>query len=266
MARIVLEATGKYHRQAHRNLHAAGFAVAVLNPLRGRLFAQASGALAKTDRIDARLLAVAAESLAPAARPPAPEVREALQELIHARSAGVAEATALANRRRASQTAYLRTEFDRRIKSLASHIARLEAEIQRRIEADPGLQRRYAILSSIPSIGKVAAWALLVDLAELGSCSAKAAALLAGLAPIANDSGQQRGERHIRGGRANVRAALYMAAVTAIRVNPDAAAFYNRLRAAGKAAKVALTAVMRKLVVLANTLITEDRLWEPLRP
>ena len=263
VVRIVMEATGKYHRQAFRTLSAAGFAVCVINPLRARLFAEARGTLAKTDAIDARILAILGESLMPEARAPAPESLEALQELVHARAAATAEATALINRSKASATAFLKAELRRRIRALEGHIARLEAEIARHIAADPLLARRYAILQSIPGIGKVAASTLIVDLAEIGHASRRAVALLAGLAPIACDSGDTSGQRHIKGGRAIVRQALYMAAVAAARCNPDLAAFYNRLRAAGKKAKVALTAVMRKLLTLANTLIKEDRLWLP---
>jgi len=263
---IVMEATGKYHRQAHRSLHAAGFAVAVMNPLRARLFAEATGALAKTDRLDAHLLAILAESMAPQATPPAPEYLEELQELVRARQAATAEATALANRRQASQTAFLRAELKRRINSLKTHIARLETEIKRRIASDPALMRRCAILLSIPGVGPVTAATLGVAMAELGALTGKAAALLAGLAPIACDSGERNGGRRIRGGRAHVRTALYMAAVSAARCNPDLAAFHKRLRAAGKKPKLALTAVMRKLVVLANTLVKEDRFWQPSPP
>lgn len=263
---VVMEATGKYHRQAHRTLHAAGLPVAIVNPLRSRLFAEAVGALAKTDAVDARLLAILGESLAPAAQPPAPEHLEALGELLSARQAATAEASALANRLGASTTAFLKAELKRRLASLKGHIARLDAEIARRIASDAMLARRHAIVSSVPGIGPVAAATLIVALSELGMCSNKAAALLAGLAPIAADSGERTGERHIRGGRAQVRSALYMAALAASRFNPDLTAFYRRLRAAGKKPKVALTAVMRKLAVLANTLIREDRLWQPKPP
>ena len=266
VALVVMEATAKYHRYAHRVLDAAGLPVAVVNPLRARLFAEAIGALAKTDLIDARLLAVLGESLSPAARPPAPIGLEELRELVAARQAAVAEISALANRLGETTTAFLKREMKRRMSSLEGHIGRLDAEIERRIEAEPGLARRYAILTSIPGIGRIAATALIVGLAELGACSGKAAALLTGLAPLASDSGDSKNDRHIRGGRAAVRTALSMAALTAARCNPDLAAFYKRLRAVGKKAKVALTAVMRKLVVLANTLIAQDRMWLPQPP
>ena len=263
---VVLEATGKYHRQAHRTLHAAGFPVAVVNPLRSRLFAEAIGQLAKTDAIDARMLAIFGEGLAPAAQTPTPASLEALQELVRARSAATEARTALKNRRHASQQRFLKAELKRMIDNAERHIARLEAEIAKRIEAEPTLARRYRILTSIPGIGPWAAAALLVDLAELGTCSNKAAAMLAGLAPIACDSGDKAGERHIRGGRKTLRTVLYMAAVAATRVNTDLAAFYKRLITNGKKPKVALTAVMRKLVNLANTLVKEDRNWQPSYP
>lgn len=266
MELIVLEATGKYHRLAHRMLSAAGYAVAVVNPLRSRLFAEAMGMLAKTDRIDARLLALMAERLRPAVSPPSPQGLLALQELVNARSAATAEATALANRLSAATLALLKSELRRRLVSLKTHIGRLEAEIMRYLQADPALCQRYAILISIPGIGPVAAFTMLAGLAELGECSGKQASMLAGLAPIARDSGQRQGPRHIRGGRAQVRLALYMAALAAARYNPDLKTFYTRLRAAGKAAKLALTAVMRKLLVLANTLITQNRNWTPIPP
>jgi len=266
VALITMEATGKYHRQAHKLLHAAGLAVTVVNPLRSHLFAEVIGQLAKTDRVDAKVLAIMGESLEPEATTPASEDLQALQELVHARTAAIADQTALTNQQHASQTPFLGAELGRRLKSLATSIARLEAEIARRIKADPVLKRHHDILVSIPGIGPVAAMALIADLPELGTCSGKSASLLAGLAPLADDSGDRNGERHIKGGRAPVRIGIYFAAIAASRFNPPLAEFYNRLIAAGKKPKVAITAVMRKLVVLANTLIAQDRLWTPINP
>lgn len=266
VALIVMEATAKFHRQAHRTLHAAGLAVAVVNPLRARLFAEAVGQLAKTDRLDARLLALMGQTLEPKAIAPAPEALEALQELARARAAAIADQTALSNQRGASQTAFLKAELGRRLKAIAGHIDRLDAEIKRRLDADPGLKRRFDILLTIPGVGPVAAMALVIGLPELGNCSAKAACLLAGLAPLACDSGDKAGERHIKGGRAFVRTGIYLAALTAARCNPQLREDYKRLRDAGKKAKVAITAIMRKLVVLASVLIKEDRPWKPIQP
>lgn len=270
VALVVMEATGKYHRRARRTLSAAGFAVAVVNPLRARLFAESIGALAKTDAVDAMALAVMGAALAPQGKlrtdPPAPEALEALAELVRARNAATAERTALINRLAASRDAFLRAELRRRIKAADTHVARLAAEIQKRIAADPGLARRFAILVSIPGFGPAVAAELLVDLAELGAISGKAATSLAGLAPWPEDSGDKTGPRHIKGGRAHARRALYWAALSAARCNHDLSAFYKRLTGAGKKTKVALVAVMRKLIVLANTLLKENRLWTPHRP
>lgn len=262
-ARVVMEATGKYHRVAQRTLAQAGLLVAVVNPLRARLFAEAAGMLAKTDRIDARMLAVMGAALDPQARPPVPAELEALQELVRARSAATGDLTRLKNRHAAAQTPFLRAELRRQIDNLKRSIARLSAEIERRIAAEPALDRRHRILMSIPGVGPAVAAVLLADCAELGTLSAKAAALLAGLAPIAHDTGNTSGQRHIKGGRKSVRNALYMAALSAARANPPLKAFYQRLRDNGKKPKLALTAVMRKLVILANTLIKEDRHWHP---
>lgn len=258
---IVMEATAKYHRLTHRSLSQSGLAVAVVNPLRSRLFAEAIGTLAKTDRVDAKMLAILGEALGPQARPPAPEALEALQELVHARNAATTERTALANRLAASQVALLRKELRQRLKSLEGHIERLGAEIAKRIVADPALARRYEILISIPGVGPGVAANLLVDLAELGSLDRHAIACLAGVAPFADDSGETAGQRHIKGGRANPRRALYWAALSAKRHNPELSVFYKRLIENGKKPKIALTAIMRKLVVLANTLLKENRLW-----
>ena len=263
VALVVMEATAKYHRRAQRGLTEAGFAVAVVNPLRARLFAEAIGTLAKTDRVDAKMLALMGAAIGPQARPPAPAQIEALQELVRARSAATRELTALKNRYGATNTRFLKTELRRQIRNFERSVARLSAEIQRRIAADPALARRDLILRSIPGVGRAVAAVLLADFAELGALSIKAAALLAGLAPIACDTGDTSGQRHIKGGRKTVRNALYMAALSAARANPSLKAFYQRLRADGKKPKVALTAVIRKLIILANTLIKEDRQWIP---
>jgi transposase len=266
VTQIVMEATGKYHRAAQRSLHAAGFAVAVVDPLRARLFAKACGYLAKTDRIDARLLALMGEALEPTALAPVSKALLELQELVNARTAATAERTALTNRRAAAQAAFLRAELGRRLIAVKRHLERLDAEIEKRIQAQPELARRYTILMSIPGVGAVTAAVLITNFAELGACSSKQAAMLAGVAPVACESGERVGYRAIKGGRMSVRNALYMAALSAASHNAGLAAFAKRLRQAGKPAKVALVAVMRKLIVLANTLINQNRLWSPIAP
>lgn len=263
---VALEATGKWHRQVHRSLYSSGYRTAVVNPLRARLFAKAIGLLAKTDQLDARMLAMFAMNLTPAARPPAPEHLQAIRELVQARSSAVAEQTALSNQRVGAETAFLCCQLDERLARIAKDIKDLDAEILRSIKEDDALARRYSILFSIPGFGAVTAATLLVCLAELGSCDHKQIALLAGLAPLADQSGQRDGRRTTCGGRSAVRRVLYLAALSAARFNRDMKAFYNRLTEHGKLKKVALVAIARKLIVLANTLIREDRLWQSTPP
>ena len=271
VALIVIEATGKLHRLAHRVLGAAGFAVAVVNPYRSRKLADALGQLAKTDAIDARMLALHAQMINPQATPVPPKSLAELQELVLARQSLIAARTALANRLAAAESSVLKRLLKRQLAFAERQLRELEKAIAALIAAEQRLKRRCEILTSIKGIGPVAAATLVACLAELGLLSGGQIALLpapatepgAGVAPVNCDSGEMRGKRHIRGGRAHVRKVLYMAAIAAAKSNPDMKAFYTRLRAAGKAAKVALTAVMRKLVILANTLIREDRHWQP---
>ena len=264
--RVVMEPTSKYHRAAHRHLAAVGIAVALINPHRARLFAQACGQLAKTDQIDARVLALVGERLQPAEVTPPTADEEALEELAGARSAALAEQTAISNRLATTSLAFLRRELAARRRSLDGHIKRLEARIKAMIAADPVMARQAVIIRSIPGMGPVNVLAILTGLREIGRLNSKEAAALAGLAPFADDSGPRQGRRRIQGGRANLRKALYMAAVAASRCNPELKSFYQRLRSSGKPAKLALIAVARKLIVLANTLVTEDRAWKPMRP
>jgi len=265
-ALVVVEATGKWHRDVQRSLAASGMAVAVVDPFRVRMFAKAQGILAKTDRLDARVLAMFAAVMTPSVRPPAPQVLADLAELMTARMSAVEAQTALKNQRAAATVKFLQRQLDRRIERGDKDIAALDSAIGKRIAADPGLARRYAILTSIPSFGFVTAATLIACLAELGSISAKQSGMLAGLAPIADQSGVRDGVRVIWGGRARVRRILYLAAITATRFNTDMKAFYQRLKASGKPPKVAFIAVARKLVVLANTLISQDRMWQPQSP
>ena len=263
---VVMEATSKYHRAAHRHLDTVGIPVAIVNPLRARLFAEACGALAKTDPIDARMLALMGLRLGLVAVSPPSEAIEALDELVRARSSAVDERVAITNRRHVTGTAFLRAELARRIRVIDTHIGRLEAEIERLIMANPAIAATRAILRSIRGFGPVNANVLTAGLDELGQLDAKQIAALVGLAPVACDSGPRQGHRHIRGGRAHLRRALYMAALSAIRFNPDLGRFHQRLRDKGKPSKVAITAVMRKLLVLANSLVAQNRHWTPAAP
>ena len=265
-APIAIEATGKWHRALHRSLAVAGLRVAVVDPYRVRMFARAHGILAKTDRLDARVLAMFAALIDPYARAPAPIAVEELQELVRARASACADNTALKNQRGSAQTTYLRRQLTRRIVRLDKDIDSLETEIERRIKEQPDLAQRHRILTSIPGIGPVTAATLIACLCELGNASAKQITLLAGLAPIPNDSGEHRGYRRIRGGRQIVRNMLYLAALSAARYNPTLRTFYRRLIDHGKPKKLALIAVARKLLVLANALIADNRLWGPQSP
>jgi len=260
---VVLEATGKLHRPAHRSLDAAGLPVAVVNPYRSRKLADAFGELAKTDSIDARMLALYGELIGP--RPSAVPCKALaeLQELTLARQAAKAERTALANRLGAAESAIVKRILKRQLAQAERSIAALEAAMAALIGKDAELKRRYDILISIKGVGPVAAAMLVACMSELGQLNRQGAALLAGVAPLNCDSGERRGQRHIRGGRGHVRSVLYMAALSAVRCNASFRTFHQRLRAAGKKPKVALVAVMRKLVILANTLLRENRLWEP---
>lgn len=260
---IGMEATGKFHRSVHRALHAAGIAVAVVNPQRPRLFALIKGTPAKTDAVDARLLAAYAETMAPTAIQPNPQAVEEIQELTRGRQQMVAARTALMNQLGGTTTAILSRELKRQIKLIEASIKTIEEAIRSLIGSDPGLSRRHQILRSIPSVGEVAATVMLVGISELGTLTAKQIAMLVGVAPIARDSGNSSGQRHIHGGRQQVRSGLYMPALNACFNNPDLKHFYTRLIANGKKQKVAITAVIRKLVILANTLIREDRTWQP---
>jgi transposase len=262
---IVLEATGKYHRECHRFLHDSGFAVTVVNPGRARLFAESLGMLAKTDTVDARMLAMFGGMTKLAATPPLPETLENLREIVRNREAAILAKTALENQLGTATLASVIGQIKSQIKVAVRAADVLEREAVRIVRTDAGLMRRFEILCSIAGVGTITAIGLIANMPELGSLDDKQAGMLAGLAPVAADSGQRRGARHIRGGRSAVRTGIYMAALSATRHNPHLKAFYDRLVAAGKPKKVAITAVMRKLVVLANVLLKADRCWSPER-
>jgi transposase len=263
VVRVVMEATSKYHRAAHRSLSTSGYAVAITNPLRSRLFAETIGQLAKTDGVDAAVLARFAEQIAPSTTVPAAESLEELRELTHARSAGVKDHTSLRNRLSEATSETVKDEVSRMLESVAASNRRLDEAIAAHIANDPMLARRSALLRSIPGIGPAVANTLIADMSEIGTMTPKQVAALAGLAPYPRESGAKAGQRRIRAGRGPTRHALYMAALVASRFNPCLRTFYKRLVEQGKAKKVALVAVARKLVILANTIISEDRPWQP---
>ena len=263
---VAVEATGKWHRPLVRSLAASKIAITVTDPYRVRMFARAQGILAKTDRLDAKVLASFALLMSPCCRPPVDQVLETLQELVGARASAVSEEVALRNQLGAAAGSFLKRQLKSRIKQLSTHIKALETECLAVIKANEALARRFVVLSSIPGFGDIVSSTLIACLPELGSLSDKQVASLGGVAPIADDSGQRQGLRVIRGGRGIVRRVLYLAALSAKTHNTDMKTFFTRLSANGKATKTALIAVARKLLVLANVLLSEDRLWLPLAP
>ncbi len=266
IARVAFEPTGPYHGAFERALGRAGVPYAKLNPVRVRRFAEALGTQAKTDPIDASLIARMGALLEPAAQAPRPQALDDLHELELARAALNRERTAAKNRAGRLTLALLRRQHATRLRAIERSLAEVDAAIAALIAADEGLARSAEILCSIPSLSDATAAALLAEMPELGALEPGAAASLAGLAPFTRQSGRWKGAAKIGGGRAELRRALYMPALTAARFNPDLKAVYDRLRAKGKPAKVALTAVMRKLIILANALIRDDRKWTPTRP
>jgi transposase len=262
-ALVVLEATGGYEVPAAAALAAAGLPVAVVNPRQARDFAKATGRLAKNDRADAAALAHFGEAVRPEPRPlPGAEAR-ALDALLTRRRQLLEMLLMEQNRLGSCADPGVRADLEGHIAWLGERLAACEGQLAAAVKASPAWREKDELLRSIKGVGPVASRTLLAALPELGSLTGKQAAALAGLAPFDDDSGQRRGARHVRGGRSEVRAVLYMAAVAAARCNPGLRAFYERLRGRGKRAKVALTAVARKLVVLANAVLRDRRPWTP---
>ncbi len=257
---IVLEATGGYERLAVATLAAAGLPVLVINPRHVRAFAKATGQLAKTDRLDAAVLALFAERLRPALRAlPRADTAELSEQVLRRRQL-VDMITAESNRRALVSKA-VRRRLDVHITWLQRELAHVEAELQRVIDASPHWSARDELLQTTPGIGPRVSHSLVALLPELGTLSDRHLSALVGVAPFNDDSGGTRGVRHISGGRAVVRSVLYMAALVGVRYNPVLKAFYQRLRAKGKPAKVALVACMRKLLTILNTMVRTNTPW-----
>jgi transposase len=263
IARIAFEPTGAYHHALERRLAAAGLPLVKVDPRRARRFAEVIGRHAKTDAIDAAMLARFAALLEPPVRPVVSATVDAMKELHGARRALVKDRVAARNRDHTHRSALLKRQVRARLRQIERQLAAIDAALHATLAADPALQARFDILVSIPGVGQTTALAVLVEMPELGTLEHRCAASLAGLAPMARDSGQRSGKRFIRGGRAPLRQALYMPALVAVRFNATMKAKYYALRAAGKAPKVALTAIMRKLLILANALLRDGRTWSP---
>ena len=259
--RVAYEPTGRWHRPLEAALLRAGLPAAAANPLRARRFAEAIGQQAKTDPVDAALLAAMAAALPLRPAEAADAARAELRELVLAREQLVKDRTAAQNRLGQAAVALLKAQLRRRLAQADRQVRAVDAAIRAALAADPALARKAEVLCSVPGISQATAACLIAEVPELGSLSHKAVACLVGLAPFANQSGARDGKRRIRGGRARPRSALHMPALVAVRHNPGLKAKFERLRAAGKPHKVALTAVMRSLLELANALLAQDRLW-----
>lgn len=257
---IVVEATGGYEYKMVRTLLIAGLPVALVNPTRVRRFAQASGQLAKTDRLDAHVLARFAKVMKPKTWTLKSEVEEQLSQWITRRRQLVGMLTAEKNRL-GSAREHNRASIQRHIEWLKADLADLEEQIENLLHSQPAYQQKVDIFVSPPGVGNVTALTLVSQVPELGLLNRQQIAALVGVAPLNQDSGRYRGKRRTFGGRSAVRSALYMATLSAIRHNPVIKEFYERLLDNGKEKKVAITACMRKLLVILNAMARDQQPW-----
>jgi transposase len=260
-ARILLEATGGLERPLLQALQAAGLPVVVVNPRQVRDFAKALGLLAKTDRLDARVLAHFAAAVQPPLRPLKSQDDTELAALMGRRTQLSDMLTAEQNRRGSAATKTTRDDIAEHIEWLKERLKELDEKLKQQLERSTVWQQKDRVLQSVKGIGLLTSMSLLADCPELGQLNRHQIAKLVGVAPLNRDSGQQRGSRHIWGGRAPVRNKLYMATLAAIRSNPVIKAFYQRLIARNKLKKVAIVACMRKLLTIINVMVRENKLW-----
>ena len=258
---VALEATGGLERHLVGELAMAGLPVVVLNPRQVRDFGKAINRLAKTDRIDAQLIAHFAEATKPEPRPLGDEASRQLAELLTRRRQMVEMLVAEKNRLAAASSPVVKRKIANHLHFLKVELAEIDDDLDQQIKESPLWREKDDLLRSIPGIGPTTSRTLLAGLPELGKLDRKQIAALVGVAPFNHDSGTLRGQRHIQGGRAHVRTALYMAAVTAARCNPVLKDFYKKLRAAGKPGRLALVACMRKLLVAANAILASGKPW-----
>jgi transposase len=259
---VVLEATGGYEVPVAAVLAAAGLPVAVVNPRQVRDFARATGRLAKTDALDAQMLALFGEAVRPPVRALPDEQAQALGELVARRRQLVEMLAAETNRQRQARAPQIQQRIAAHVAWLRAAVRELERELQATIRGSAIWREREELLKSVPGIGDVTAQTLIAELPELGQLDRRQIAALVGVAPLNRDRGAFRGRRMIGGGRETVRSVRYMAAVSAIRCNVVIAAQYQRLVGAGRPAKVALVAAMRKLLVIVNAMVRDGRHWQ----
>lgn len=262
LERIVIEATGRLEQPFVRAALAQGLPVIVVSPLKIRRFAGAVGQLAKTDQIDARLIAQFAATLRPVARPVSDANAHAIKDLIVRRRQLTTLRTMEKNRRQVMPVT-LKPSIDRIIKTLDQELAKLARLIDHAVDQHALSSHKRDLLTSMPGIGNTVAATLIGDLPELGSLNRREIAALTGVAPFNRDSGMLRGKRRIRGGRAHSRTALFLSAMVAIRYNPDIKRFYERLLQAGKHKKLALIACIRKIVTALNAMLRDNKPWQP---
>ncbi len=258
---ITMEASGGYETIIAAALAEADLPVAIVNPRQVRKFASAIGKLAKTDAIDAGVIAHFAEAIRPTPKPMPDALMLRLRELLARRRQLVIMINAEKQRLGKAADKLAQRSFKTILRSLAAERARIDRAIDRLIEQSPMFCAKQDLLKSVPGIGDVVARTLIVELPELGTVDRHQIAALAGVAPMNRDSGRYRGKRHIQGGRVEVRAPLFMACLVAIRHNPPLRRFYRRLRDAGKPARLALVAVMRKLLTMLNAIVRDNKPW-----
>ena len=258
---IVLEATGGLETELLIQLQAAQLQVALINPRQGRNFAKAAGKLAKTDAIDAQVLAHFGEALKPQVVAMESDSARQLKELISRRRQVVEIQTAEKNRRDRSRGKAL-TDIEQHLEYLEQSLKKLNQEIEELTQSNQAWIEKVNLLKTIPGIGQVISTTLVSYLPELGQLTAKQISRLVGVAPINHDSGQHKGKRMINGGRAPVRASLYMGAVVAIRHNPIIKDFYERLLSRGKPKKLAITACVQKMLVILNAMVRDQKPWQ----
>lgn len=262
-ALIVLEATGGLERLVASTLGTAGLAVAVVNPRQVRDFAKATGRLAKTDALDAQVLAHFAAAVQPPARPLPDQQTAELAALLTRRRQLVQQVTAERHRLARTTLARVRRRIQAHVRWLQRELAHVDGDLDQALQASPLWRAQEDLLRQVPGVGKVLTRTLLAELPELGTLSRQQVATLVGVAPLNRDSGTWRGRRSTWGGRRAVRAVLYMAALTATRYPGPIQAFYQRLCAAGKPKKVALVAAMRKLLTILNAMLRDQTPWQP---
>jgi len=262
---VVMEATGGYQAAAAAALATAGFDVVVANPRKVRDHARSRGLLAKTDKLDAKMIADFAERNRPPVRA-LPDEKTRLLQALMARRRQLLEMLTMEKNRLQQAPKALAKQIQKHIRWLEKQLADLDDDLDEQVRQSDIWREKDDILRTAPGVGKATSHTLLADLPELGEVSGKRIASLVGVAPFNRDSGKLQGHRTIWGGRASVRNALYMATVSAIRCNPVIRKHYRHLRDAGKAGKVAIVACMRKLLVILNTMIKEHKPWDPKLP